>query len=58
MFPFFTGRQSRRPLQVYKRFFSSFVGADAHIGPHNIRTFSGKRRDDVGIAPYIIIQKF
>ena len=29
-----------------------FVGGDAHIAPHDIRWFSGKRRADVGIGPY------
>ena len=33
-------------------FNSENVGADAHIGPCNIREYPGIRWGDVGIAPY------
>ena len=36
----------------YFLFISENVGADAHIGPCNIRERLGRRRGDVGIAPY------
>ena len=36
----------------YFSFISENVGADAHIGPCNIRECLGIRRGDVGIAPY------
>ena len=46
------GLWAGRPLHGLRNALGLIVGADAHIGPRNMRKCPDRRRGDVGIAPY------